>query len=147
MKKRGLFNSKAGLVAWVCGWLALLVGFIILFPACTLNNRMTRVEFTQTPSGESTAWMSVDASGASNTTTTTQDAKGELAAALEGAQAALQGIKDAAAKYAPDLSSVTDSHDTTYVPPAPTPDPVVEDIAVPAEPPAENQPVVVEEIE
>lgn len=128
------------------GWYFLVTcavaALVLITLGCTPNIRTTRIEFTQNVDGASTAWMKVDASGATNNTVTAQDARSKLAAALEGAQAALEGLKDAAASYAPDLSNKPVDNSQTNIPETP----VVEKPATPAEAPAEDE-IKVEEIE
>jgi len=110
-----------GVIGGMCFWAAAVIAVFAL-NGCSANIRLTDITFEQNADNGSDVAMKTDASGATNTTGTDQVADGRinLAAAMEGAQAALQGIKDSLAEYKPDLSkkdseNQTDNSQTTTI--------------------------------
>lgn len=89
----------------------LILGFAMALSGC--SSKITMVSFESTSNNGGRSAIGFEANGSSMTTETSQSSKGELAAAMEGAQAALGAIRDAMADYRPDLSKEDSENVTT----------------------------------
>lgn len=134
-------QSGSGMLkmAWMSWAIALLALVMLFLGGCSVNYRKTNIAFEQNAETGATAAMTTDASGATNTTDTDQDANGDFSGVLEAAKEwADETLAGALEKFKiPDLK-LPEVNPVDPVQPAPPVDPVDPVTPDPAQPPVEE---------